>query len=160
MWVTDVRCGGPNFDLMSSERMNLKHTDRHSHSHHKQKHSFGATATGRSPISRRRSNRMALNAAVGISGEDRQKSAFTATAKATNLNRHGAAVQLNRELQVGSVINVKNQRGTQVSARVVSQLLAMQGVSTYAIEFVDQDGAAQNFWGISFPSITSEKLKQ
>lgn len=95
---------------------------------------------------------MALNAAVGVSGEDRQKTPFTMTAKATNLNRHGAAVQLNRELAVGSVVKVKNQRGAQVSARIVTQLMALQGISTYAIEFVDQDDTAKNFWGISFPS--------
>lgn len=101
---------------------------------------------------------MALNAAVGLSGEDRQKATFTVTAKATNLNRHGAAVQINRELQVGSVVTIKNQRGSQVSARVVAQLAALQGVSTYAIEFVDQDDAAQNFWGISFPSNANNQL--
>ncbi len=98
---------------------------------------------------------MALNAAVGVSGEDRQKSTFTMPAKATNLNRHGAAVQLNRELTVGSVVKVKNQRGAQVSARIVAQLMALQGVATYAIEFVDQDEAAKDFWGISFPSNAS-----
>jgi hypothetical protein len=95
---------------------------------------------------------MALNAAVGVSGEDRQKATFTITTKATNLNRHGAAVQLNREMAVGSVVKVKNQRGMQVSARIVAQLMALQGITTYAIEFVDQDDAAKNFWGISFPS--------
>jgi hypothetical protein len=95
---------------------------------------------------------MALNAAVGVSGEDRQKATFTITTKATNLNRHGAAVQLNREMAVGSVVKVKNQRGAQVSARIVAQLMALQGITTYAIEFVDQDDAAKNFWGISFPS--------
>jgi len=95
---------------------------------------------------------MALNAAVGLSGEDRRKAAFSMTAKATNLNRHGAAVQINRELQVGSVLQVNNQRGTEVSARVVAQLAGLQGVPTYAIEFVDQDETAKNFWGISFPS--------
>lgn len=95
---------------------------------------------------------MALNASVGVSGEDRQKATFTITAKATNLNRHGAAVQLNREMAVGSVVKVKNQRGMQVSARIVAQLMALQGITTYAIEFVDQDDAAKNFWGISFPS--------
>jgi len=95
---------------------------------------------------------MALSAAVGLSGEDRQKAAFNITAKATNLNRHGAAVQIDRQLQVGSVLSVKNQRGTQISARVVAQLAALQGITTYAIEFVDQDDAAKNFWGISFPS--------
>ena len=95
---------------------------------------------------------MALNAAVGVSGEDRQKASFTITAKATNLNRHGAAVQLNRELIVGSVVKVKNQRGAQVSARIVAQLMALQGVATYAIEFVEQDDTAKDFWGISFPA--------
>ena len=96
--------------------------------------------------------RMALNAPVGLSGEDRQKASFTMPARATNLNRHGAAVQLNRELLVGSVVTVKNQRGTQISARVVAQVAALQGVTTYAIEFVDYDEKAQNFWGITFPS--------
>jgi hypothetical protein len=73
-------------------------------------------------------------------------------ARATNLNRHGAAVQLNRELLVGSVVLVRNKRGTQVSARVVAQLAAVKGVSTYAIEFVEMGDKASNFWGITFPS--------
>lgn len=95
---------------------------------------------------------MALNASVGLSGEDRKKATFTVTTRATNLNRHGAAVQLNREMQVGSVVTVQNQRGTQVSARIVAQVAALQGITTYAIEFVDHDEKAQNFWGITFPS--------
>lgn len=102
---------------------------------------------------------MALNAAVHVSGEDRTKASFNTPAKATNLNRHGAAVQVNRELQVGSTVKVKNQRGAQVSARVVAQLLALQGKSTYAIEFVEQDDTAKNFWGISFPAAACEKLR-
>lgn len=73
-------------------------------------------------------------------------------ARATNLNKHGAAVQLHRELQVGSIIAIKNNRGAQVAARVVSQLIARDGVPTYAIEFVDQDDKATEFWGIAFPS--------
>jgi hypothetical protein len=76
-------------------------------------------------------------------------------AKATNLNRHGAAIQISRDLLVGSIIVVRNPRGTQVSARVVSQLAASQGVSGYAIEFVEQDDATDNFWGIAFPQIAS-----
>ena len=73
-------------------------------------------------------------------------------ARATNLNRHGAAVHLNRELLVGSVVLVRNQRGTQVSARIVARLPALGGVSAYAIEFVEMDDKASNFWGITFPS--------
>ncbi|MGD0120539.1 MAG: PilZ domain-containing protein [Candidatus Binatus sp.] len=138
--------------------MNLKHLDRreHSQSHsqsHRTHHHHPATAVvARSPISKRRSNRMALNAVVGLAGEDRQKAAFNLTARATNLNRHGAAVQIDRQLQTGSMLTVKNQRGTQVSARVVALLPAMQGVSSYGVEFVEQDEKARNFWGISFPS--------
>lgn len=95
---------------------------------------------------------MALNARIGLSGEDRQKCSFTMSTRATNLNRHGAAVQLNRELAVGSVVLVRNQRGIQVSARIVAQLAARDGVSNYAIEFVEMDDKASNFWGITFPS--------
>jgi hypothetical protein len=95
---------------------------------------------------------MALHAPVELSGEDRQKCSFAMPAKATNLNRHGASVQLDRQLLVGSAVKVKNQRGAQVSARVVAKLAALQGVSTYGIEFVDKDENAINFWGISFPS--------
>ena len=95
---------------------------------------------------------MSLNAAVGLSGEDRLKVTFNMPARATNLNKHGAAVQLTRDLPVGSVVQLRN-KGSQVSARVVALLKAsQQGVSTYAIEFVEQDGDVPNFWGICFPS--------
>jgi len=95
---------------------------------------------------------MALSAPVGLSGKDRQKGAFTMPARATNLNRHGAAVRLNRELAVGSVVQVQNQRGAQLSARVVAHLAAVEGNCTYAIEFVEEGDAGRDFWGISFPS--------
>jgi hypothetical protein len=95
---------------------------------------------------------MALYAAIGLSGEDREKCSFTMPARATNLNRHGAAVQLNRELSVGSVVRVRNKRGTEVSARVVARLAAVRGVSAYAIEFIEMNDKASNFWGITFPS--------
>jgi hypothetical protein len=73
-------------------------------------------------------------------------------AKASNLNKYGAAVQISRDLVVGSVILVQNKRGLQVPARVVAQLRASHRVSTYGIEFVERDDKAGNFWGISFPS--------
>jgi len=94
---------------------------------------------------------MALHSPVGLSGQDRQKSSFTLSARATNLNRHGAAVQLQRELVVGSIVVVRNNRGTEVSARIVAQVAAREGVPTYAIEFVEQGNGAENFWGITFP---------
>ena len=133
--------------------MNLKPTERRSES--PRKDSMAATTVHRSQIAKRRSSRMALNAPVGVSGDDRQKCAFTMPAKATNLNKHGAAIHLNRELMVGSTVVVRNKNGTQVSARVVAQLAALQGVNTYAIEFAEQDDRVKTFWGITFPSAES-----
>jgi hypothetical protein len=133
--------------------MNLKPTERRSESHHK--NPIATASSHRSQISKRRSSRMALNAPIGLSGEDRQKCSFTMPAKATNLNKHGAAIQLNRELLVGSTVVVRNKSGTQVSARVVAQLPSVQGVPTYAIEFAEQDDRVKTFWGITFPSVES-----
>ncbi len=99
---------------------------------------------------------MALNASVGISGEDRLKCSFTMPARASNLNKHGAADQISRDLAVGSVILVRNKRGVQVSARIVAQLTATKGISTYGIEFAEESDKASTFWGISFPSSMDE----
>jgi hypothetical protein len=116
---------------------------------------MSSPAIGRSTLLRRRSTRIALNTPIGISGEDPAKSSFSVSAKATNLNRHGAAVQLNRELLVGTTVLVKNPRGTQISARIVAQVGAAQGMHTYGIEFVEEDTKKLNsFWGIVFPSTT------
>ena len=95
---------------------------------------------------------MSLNATVALAGEDRQKCSFTMPARATSLNKHGAAVQLSKELQMGSVVVLKNKCGAQVTARVVAQLTASQGVSTYGVEFAGDDESAQRFWGITVPS--------
>jgi hypothetical protein len=94
---------------------------------------------------------MALSAPVALTGEDRHKSSFKMTSKATNLNRHGAAVQLHRELPVGSTVVVRNARGIEISARVVALISAVEGLNTYGIEFIDQDDRTKTFWGISFP---------
>jgi hypothetical protein len=137
--------------------MNLKPAHPHPNPRpksHRPELAANASAT-RSQLGKRRSNRMALHASVGLSGEDRQKCAFTMPAKATKLNRHGAAVQLRRELLVGSFVTVDNKHGAALSARVVAQLAGLEGVSTYAIEFVERDGGAETFWGIIFPPNTS-----
>lgn len=110
-------------------------------------------ATNRAQIAKRRSTRIALNTAVGLSGLDTQKCPFTMPAKATNLNRYGAAIHLPRQLLVGSTVMVRNARGTQVSARVVAELAGSQGLSTYGIEFVEWDDTANSFWGITFPAL-------
>lgn len=96
---------------------------------------------------------MTLNAAVGLSGHDHQKCPFTLPAQASNLNRYGAAVQVNRELSVGSKVMVRNKYGEELYARVVTQISAVEGgTRTYGIEFVEADERAGNFWGITFPT--------
>jgi hypothetical protein len=47
---------------------------------------------------------------------------------------------------------MRNKRGIQVSARVVRQVSAVEGVYTYGIEFLEQDDRAKKFWGITFPT--------
>lgn len=127
--------------------MNSKHAGRHV----KSEHANQPGPASRGLALRRRSNRMLLSASIGLAGEDRLKCQFDMPAKATNLNKHGAVVQLARDLIVGAVIVIKNNRGTQISARIVSQLTASKGLSTYGIEFVEHDDKANNFWGLSFP---------
>jgi hypothetical protein len=95
---------------------------------------------------------MALKARITASGADCTSCAFSLPANATKLNRHGAAIQLNRELLVGSTIVLQNTRRTQLSARVVTQISAQrQGVYTYGVEFLEADAVERNFWGINFP---------
>jgi hypothetical protein len=109
-------------------------------------------ASGRTSALKRRSPRMTLNSSVSISGEDRSKCSFTIGAKATSLNKHGGAIQITRELLVGTTVLVRNKRGTQLSARVVSQINAEQGLLRYGIEFAEEDSRSATFWGITFPS--------
>lgn len=115
-----------------------------------------AVATNRAQIAKRRSTRIALNTSVGLSGLDTQKIQFTMPAKATNLNRYGAAIHLPRQLSIGSTVMVKNARGTQISARVVAQLAVSQGLSVYGIEFVERDDTTNSFWGITFPALAGQ----
>jgi hypothetical protein len=106
-------------------------------------------AVVRNQLRRRRSDRMALKARIGLSGQDREKCAFTMPARATNLNRHGAAIQVNRELPVGSTVVVQNSREAQAPVRMIAQGNVAQGAYTYGFEFV-QDEAGEHFWGIAF----------
>jgi len=107
-------------------------------------------ASGRSSALRRRSTRIPLNSSVAVSGEDRSKCSFTIGAKATGLNKHGGALQITRELLVGTTILLRNKRGTQISARVVSQIDAEQGLLKYGIQFVEEDVRSATFWGLRF----------
>lgn len=74
-------------------------------------------------------------------------------AKATNRNRYGAAIHVARQLSVGAIVTIRNTPGTKISARVVAQLAASQGVSIYGVEFTEPGDVTNGFWGISFPPL-------
>jgi len=105
---------------------------------------------------KRRSARLPLNALVRLAGQDHQRGAFTLLpARATGLNRHGAAIQVGRELLVGSILSVRHGRGgTETPARVVTQVRSGQDTFTYGVELLESD-ATKDFWGIAFPSVES-----
>ena len=142
--VTSVNCGASGLSLMSEILLAEAVTNRN-------ERGKMTGAVNRIQALRRRTSRMALNARIGLSGQDREKCAFTLSAVASGLNRHGAAVKVNRELLVGSTVVLRNTRRTQASARVVKQVSAVQGMFTYGVEFAEGD-AVKDFWGITFPS--------
>jgi len=83
-----------------------------------------------------------------VEGQDLQKRVFSETATATNLNLHGAAIQLNRQLLVGSVITITNRNGIKTSARIVRQVGVTEGTFSDGVEFVEE--RQPNLLGVSF----------
>ena len=117
-----------------------------------------ASVVNRLGGSRRRTKRISLTVPIQVSGEDVEKSSFTLATTASSLNRNGAALHLNRDLSVGSVLVLQNSRGTRTSARVAAQVLTGDGVYMYGVEFIDRADSLRDFWGIAFPvSFAREK---
>lgn len=99
---------------------------------------------------RRRSPRISLLVPLEVSGKDVARSYFNVATTATNLNRYGATVHLNRDLAVESVIVLTNSRGSRTSARIVDQTLTRE-IYAYGVEFLEAE-KTKSFWGIRFPS--------
>ena len=95
----------------------------------------------------RRSPRISLLIPINVAGQDLQKRAFSEAATATALNLHGAAIHLNRQLTIGSVVTVTNRIGIESPARIVTQVGVAEGTFIYGIEFVQ--GRQPNFLGVS-----------
>ena len=111
----------------------------------------GSEGTMSTESASRRSSRMALHARITLSGHDHAQCPFTIPARATKLNRYGAAIQLDRELLVNSTIVLRNNHLTQAPARVVTCVSGLHGVFTYGVEFLEAKAVKENFWGINFP---------
>lgn len=111
----------------------------------------------RGGLAKRRST--PLHAAAGLSGHDRQKCPFTMPARATNLNRYGAAIQLYRELSVGSTVVVRNKYEAQVSARVVAQVSAVEGGPAPTESSLSNRMTGRRIFGESHSRQTSCRLR-
>jgi hypothetical protein len=96
----------------------------------------------------RRSPRIAVLIPINVAGRDVRECAFSEAAMATNLNLHGAAIRLNRQLTIGSVIIVANRIGIEAPARIIAQVGVAEGAFIYGIEFVQ--GRQPNFLGVCF----------
>lgn len=105
----------------------------------------------RRPSFRRRSQRIPLAMPVEVSGRDANGESFTFSTTATNLNRNGATLHVNRDLPVDSEIVLQNSRHVRTAARIVARVNIVQDLCSYGVQFVEADGV-KDFWGISFPS--------
>jgi len=97
---------------------------------------------------KRRTTRVALQQAVGISGQDHNGQEFTVGGKATNLNLHGGAIMVPRQVNVGATLTVRNIQKLEAAVKVVSQIRAVAGMHSYGVQFLND---ADGFWGIHFP---------
>jgi len=104
----------------------------------------------RHPSFRRRSQRIPLAMPVEVSGRDANGERFSFTTTATNLNRNGATLHVNRDLRIDSVIVPQNSRAARTSARIVARVNIVQNLCSYGMEFIGAD-SVKGFWGISFP---------
>jgi PilZ domain len=100
----------------------------------------------------RRSPRIAVLIPINVAGQDHQKRAFSESATAINVNLHGAAIRLNRQLIIGSAITVTNQIGIKAAARIVAQVGVAEDAFIYGIEFIL--GRQPNLLGVSFYAST------
>jgi hypothetical protein len=62
---------------------------------------------------------------------------------------------------IGTTVLVRNKGGTQISARIVAQISAVQGgLHNYGIEFVEEDAVKfNNFWGGNLAASSARKFK-
>ena len=96
---------------------------------------------------------MALKARITMSGDDCTSGAFTLPAKATKLNRHGAAIQLNRELFDWFEHATCYKTLATFNSRPVVTRLA-HNVGSYVWSRASRSrGCRKKFWGITFPPL-------
>lgn len=103
----------------------------------------------------RRSDRVSLTLLLEASGRDAQGQDFKESARTLLINRTGAVVVLDRELQAESQIHLRRQSPTEAhresNVRVVGQFGRQKDGYLYGIEILEDQ---KDLWGIEFPSIS------
>lgn len=103
----------------------------------------------------RRSDRVSLTLLLEASGKDVQGNDFKDSARTLLINRTGAVIVLDRELQPESQIHLRRQAPTEAhregNVRVVGQFGRQKDGYLYGVEILDDQ---KDLWGIEFPSIS------
>ncbi|MDE3169807.1 MAG: hypothetical protein KGL75_06670, partial [Acidobacteriota bacterium] len=100
----------------------------------------------------RRSDRVSLTLLLEISGTDSQGQDFSEPSKTLLLNRHGAVILFEKELQPEQKIHVRRRAPGEAhraaDARVVGEFGRQKEGFLYGIEILDKDA---DLWGVEFP---------
>jgi hypothetical protein len=98
---------------------------------------------------RRRSQRVLLNVAVGVTSQQPDKQPVTEDTNTLVVNAHGALILLKMKVAVGQMLSLKNfKTQEEISCRVVFANQNPMGKSEVGVEFIKP---APTFWRISFP---------
>jgi len=107
------------------------------------------------PNEKRRSDRIMLTISLRFHGVDSTGAEFKSEGRTVMLNRHGARIQIDRALMVGSIVrlvNKTNQR--EAEFRVVGPTAPRTGKSSeWGVEYVNPK---DDIWGIRFPPTEGE----
>jgi hypothetical protein len=102
----------------------------------------------------RRSDRVSLTLLLEASGRDVQGHEFKDSARTLLINRTGAVIILDRELQPESQIHIRRQAPAEAhregDVRVVGQFGRQKDGYLYGVEILDDQ---KDLWGIEFPPI-------
>lgn len=103
----------------------------------------------------RRSDRVSLTLLLEASGKDAHGQEFKEPARTLLINRTGAVIVFERELQAESQIHLRRQAPAEAhregSVRVVGQFGRQKDGFLYGVEILDDQ---KDLWGIEFPSVS------
>jgi hypothetical protein len=107
------------------------------------------TTTSANPVARRRSQRVLMQVAVRISGQDSQGKPIDEETETLAINAHGALVMLQSRLTSGSKVLLQHKRTQEEQeCHVVFLGPVRSGKAEIGLEFSDP---RPTFWRVAFP---------